>query len=68
MRQTTTAPAVLIGSVPGTVAFSGLSPQFVGVYQRNVVVPGGVTAGGAIPVQVQIGGVTIADAVTISLQ
>jgi uncharacterized protein (TIGR03437 family) len=67
-RQTTTAPVVLIGSAPGSVSFSGLSPQFVGVYQLNVVVPGGVAAASAVPVQVQMGGVTSADPVTIALQ
>ena len=68
LRQTTTMPAVLIGSVPSQVAFSGLSPQFVGVYQLNVVVPIGPSPGDAVPTQVQIGGVTSADTLTIALQ
>ena len=67
-RQTANPVTVLIGTVPGTVGFAGLSPQFLGVYQLNVVVPGGVTAGGAIAVQAQVGGVTSPDPVTIALQ
>ena len=68
LRQTTTMPTVLIGNVPSQIAFSGLSPQFVGVYQVNLVVPVGPGAGDAVPTQVQIGGVTSADSLTIALQ
>jgi uncharacterized protein (TIGR03437 family) len=68
LRQTTTPLTVMVGGVPAQVAFSGLSPQFVGVYQVNVVVPSGVTGGGAVPVQLMIGGVTSADTLTIALQ
>ena len=67
-RQTANPVTVLIGTVPGTVGFAGLSPQFLGVYQLNVVVPGGVSAGGAIAVQAQVGGITSPDPVTIALQ
>jgi uncharacterized protein (TIGR03437 family) len=67
-RNTTNPATLLIGGAPGNVSFAGLSPQFVGVYQINVVVPGGVTVGGSVPVQVRIGGVTGPDAVTIALQ
>lgn len=68
MRSTTTAPTVLIGGAPAQVSFCGLSPQFVGVYQLNVVVPGGVTTGNTVSVQVQMGGVSSVDPVTIALQ
>ena len=68
LRRTTTMPTVLIGTVPSQVAFSGLSPQFVGVYQLNVVVPTGPSAGDAVPTQIQIGGATSADSLTIALQ
>ena len=47
LRRTTTPLQVLIGGVAGDVQFSGLSPQFTGVYQVNVVVPAGVSAGAA---------------------
>jgi len=67
-RVTTNPVTVLIGTIPGSVGFAGLSPQFVGVYQLNVVVPAGVTPGGAIAVQAQVGGVSSADPVTIAMQ
>jgi len=67
MRQTASNPTVLIGGAQATVASSVLSPQFVGVYQLNVVVPGGVT-GSSVGVQVQMGGANSVDPVTIALQ
>src|SRR5207245_11633067 len=39
-RQTTNPVTVSMGGAQATVSFAGLSPQFVGVYQLNVVVPG----------------------------
>jgi uncharacterized protein (TIGR03437 family) len=66
-RQTTTIPTVLIGGAQATVSSSVLSPQFVGVYQLNVVVPGGVIGNG-VGVQIQIGGTNSVDPVTIALQ
>jgi uncharacterized protein (TIGR03437 family) len=58
----------MVGGVPAQVAFSGLSPQFVGVYQVNVVMPSGVSGGSAVPLQLMIGGVTSADTLTLALQ
>jgi uncharacterized protein (TIGR03437 family) len=58
----------MMGSVPAVVNFAGLSPQFSGVYQVNVVVPAGVSPGSAVPIQLQIGGVTSPDTLTIALQ
>lgn len=68
IRRTSAMLAVLVGGVPAVVNFAGLSPQFSGVYQVNVVVPSGVSPGSAVPVQLQIGGVTSADTLTIALQ
>ncbi len=68
LRQTTTPLTIMVGGVPAQVSFSGLSPQFVGVYQVNMVVPSGVTPGGAVPMQLMIGGVTSADTLTMALQ
>jgi len=36
-----------IGGVPAAIQFAGLAPSFVGLYQVNVVVPGGAPAGDA---------------------
>jgi uncharacterized protein (TIGR03437 family) len=68
MRQTTSVPTVQIGGVAAQVSFSGLSPQFVGIYQLSVVVPGGVTTGSAVAVQVQTMDGSNANPVTIALQ
>lgn len=59
LRRTTTDLTVLIGNLPSQVIFSGLSPQYVGVYQVNVFVPQ-ASAGNAIPIQMQTGGFTSA--------
>jgi uncharacterized protein (TIGR03437 family) len=68
VRNATTPLTVMIGGVPAQVMMSVLSPQFVGVYQVNVVVPSGVTVGGAVPVQLMMGGVSSVDTLTIALQ
>lgn len=67
-RKTTTLPKVLIGGVSAHVEFSGLAPQFVGVYQLNFEVPSGVPTGNAVPIQIQIGGVSSRDGVTIAVE
>jgi hypothetical protein len=66
-RNTITTPTVLIGGVPAQVQFSGLSPQFVALNQINVQVPSGVPPSGAVPIQIQIGGVTTSNKVTIAV-
>jgi uncharacterized protein (TIGR03437 family) len=67
LRQTTNPLTVLVGGVSAQVAFSGLAPQFTGVYQVNIVVPTGA-AGPAVAMQLMIGGVTSPDALTIAMQ
>jgi uncharacterized protein (TIGR03437 family) len=42
---TVAQPSVTIGGTPATVSFSGLAPGFVALYQINVVIPQGLTAG-----------------------
>jgi uncharacterized protein (TIGR03437 family) len=66
LRNTTSAPTVLIGGQPAQVFFSGLTPQFPGINQLNIAVPN-VTAGGSVSLQVQIGGVTSATGVIIAV-
>lgn len=67
-NTTMTAPVMTIGGMPAQVSYSGISPQFFGVYQLNVVVPQGIAPSNAVPVQLQIGGATTVDPVTIALQ
>jgi uncharacterized protein (TIGR03437 family) len=66
--QTMNTPTVLIGGVGANVTWAGLSTQYVGVYQLQVVVPSGTATGSAVPVQVEVGGVSSSDPVTIALQ
>jgi uncharacterized protein (TIGR03437 family) len=68
VRQTTAIPTVQIGGMAAQVSFSGLSPQFVGFYQLNVVVPGGIAASPTVPVQVQTADGSSSNPVTIALQ
>jgi len=66
LRDAATAPTVLIGGISAQVAFAGLSPQFVGVNQINVVVPA-VPTPGVVPLQIQVGNITSSAAVTIAV-
>jgi len=68
LRTTTTTPTVLVGGVSAPVDFSGLSPQFVGVNQVNIRIPAGAPTGGAVPLQISMGGLTSSDKVTIAIQ
>jgi uncharacterized protein (TIGR03437 family) len=67
LRKATTMPTVLIGGVSAEVTFAGLSPQFVGVNQINVVVPK-VSTPGVVPLQIKSGGVTTSNKVTIAVE
>ena len=66
-RTTVTTPVVLVGGVPAQVLFSGLSPQFVGVNQINILLPQGAPTGDQVPLQIQIGGLTSTNQVTIAV-
>lgn len=65
LRNTVTLPTVLIGGKSANVSFSGLSPQFVGVNQLNVVVP--EIGPGIVSLQIESGGITTSDKVTIAV-
>lgn len=68
LTRTLTTPTVLIGGAQAQVAFSGLSPDYPGVNQLNVVVPQGVSPGDALPLQIQMGGFTTTDQVIIAVR
>ena len=65
LRRTIINPTVLIGGAQATVSFSGLSPQFVGVNQLNVIVPN--VPAGVVSLQVEEVGVRTSDKVTIAV-
>jgi len=65
LRNTNVTPAVLINGTPATVTFHGLSPQFVGVNQLNVVVPS--VSAGVVSLQIDAAGVRTTDKVTIAI-
>lgn len=65
LRNTTITPTVLIGGVAGQLSFSGLSPQFVGVNQLNVVVP--KVPAGVVSLQIDTDGFRTSDKVTIAV-
>jgi uncharacterized protein (TIGR03437 family) len=66
-RTTTTTPIVSIGGAPARVTFSGLSPEFVGVYQVNFVVPFTVPDGDNVPLQIQAGASSISSKTSVAI-
>jgi uncharacterized protein (TIGR03437 family) len=66
LRYTTATPTVTIGGATAPLAFSGLSPQFVGVNQLNVTVP--KAAAGVVALQISMGGIVTSNQVTIAVQ
>jgi uncharacterized protein (TIGR03437 family) len=58
LANTVTMPTVTIGGESATVLFSGLTPGFVGLYQIDAIVPGGIPPGDQVPVVVSILGAT----------
>jgi uncharacterized protein (TIGR03437 family) len=67
LRNTIAMPLVFIGGVQSSVQFSGLSPQFPGVNQVNVVVPQ-VSPGNSIPIQFQMNSITSTNQAVIAVQ
>jgi uncharacterized protein (TIGR03437 family) len=57
--STVTNPvSVTVGGVDAAVVYQGLAPGFVALYQVNIIVPGGVTPGDAVPVVITQNGVS----------
>jgi uncharacterized protein (TIGR03437 family) len=67
LHKTTTPIQVLVGNVPAQVVFSGMTPQFVGVYQINIIIQSGTPTGDKVPLQISMGGITTTNLVTIAV-
>lgn len=65
--NTALKPVVLIGGVQATLIYSVISPQYVSEYQVGVQVASGTPTGPAVPLQIQMNGVTSSSAVTIAV-
>jgi uncharacterized protein (TIGR03437 family) len=59
---------VTIGGVPASVVFSGLTPQYVGLYQVNLVVPSGIAPGSQVPVTLSVAGKSLQGNVYMAIQ
>jgi uncharacterized protein (TIGR03437 family) len=67
LRYTVLTPIVLIGGVAATPIYSVLSPQFVSEYQIGVTPAANTPTGDAVSLQIQIGGVTTTNQVTVAV-
>jgi uncharacterized protein (TIGR03437 family) len=67
LSRTVADPLVTIGGQTAAVSFSGLTPNFAGLYQINATIPAGIAPGDAVPVIISISGQT-SPAVTISIR
>jgi uncharacterized protein (TIGR03437 family) len=66
LRPNLVTPQVMVGGVSAEVQFAGLSPQFVGVNQINVVIPS-VATGNSVPFQIVLGGITTDVGITMAV-
>ena len=67
LTSVNTPPQVLIGGISAQVEFAGLTPQFPGVNQLNIIVPANAPTGNAVPIQIQVGGITSPATFTIAV-
>ncbi len=67
LSRTRSTPAVMLGGVAAPVAFSGLAPSFVGLYQVNAQVPDGAALGEAVSLSLTIGGIE-SNVVTVAIE
>ena len=71
LRNATMRPTVRIGGVvvpDVNILFTGLAPEFVGVFQVNLILPQGLPSGAALSLVIEIGGVNSRDDITIALE
>jgi len=68
LRGATVPVTVTVGGAEAQVLFAGLTPEFVGLYQINIIVPFGVVPGDEVPVVVTQGGLSSRSDVTIAVR
>ena len=68
IRRTLAVPRVFIGGTEAQVLFSGLTPQFVALYQINVIVPPEAPVGPDIPIRLEVDGQTSREDTTIAVR
>jgi len=67
IHYTAVNPTVMVGGVEAQLIFSGMQPQFPGVYQINIILAPGTPTGNAVPLQLVMNGITTTDQVTIAV-
>jgi uncharacterized protein (TIGR03437 family) len=67
VRNTLTLPQVMLGGIGAQVNSAALSADLVGVYNVNFTVPDTVPTGGAIALQLQIGGASSPNTTTMAV-
>lgn len=68
LRSVTIPLRVFLGAAEAQVLFAGLTPQFVALYQINIVIPLGAVPGAAVPIRISQGGVASRQDVTIAIR
>ncbi len=68
LRTVTTAVRVFVGDAEAQVLFAGLAPQFVGLYQINIIIPLGAVPGDAVPIRIEQGVVVSRIDVTVAIR
>ncbi len=68
LRSVTTPLRVFVGDAEAQVLFAGLAPQFVALYQLNIIVPLGAVPGDAVPIRIEQGGLVSRADVTIAIR
>ena len=67
LRNVVVPPQVMVNGMTSQVLFAGISPDFVGVYQVNAIVPGVAGTGNSMPLQWQVSGLSSPATTTIAV-
>ncbi|MBZ5610451.1 MAG: hypothetical protein LAP38_19490 [Acidobacteriia bacterium] len=67
LYETVSTPSVVIGGLPATVVFSGIAPNYAGLYQVDVQIPAAVTSGDDVPIQISMPG-SATDSASIAIR